>query len=52
MWAFGTEQPGSNIKMKQAWEKMHPEFPMKDFDSVYICMCKMNYLFYFLQKEP
>ncbi len=45
MWAFGCKQPGSNINMIQFWEKLHPEHPIRDRDSMFICICKMNYLF-------
>ena len=45
LWAFGCKQPDSNIKMIQCWEKLHPEIPMKNTDSIYICICKMNYIY-------
>lgn len=50
MWAFGYENPGSNQKMKKYWESLHPEFPMKDHDTIFICICKMNYLFHAVGK--
>ena len=45
MWAFGCLQPGSSIKMIQCWENLHPEHPMRDADSIFICLCKMNYIY-------
>jgi hypothetical protein len=43
MWAFGCEQPRD--KMFELWDKLHPEFPMKPGDTLYLCICKMNYIF-------
>ncbi len=49
LWAFGIEQPGSNIKMIQCWEKLHPEYPIREVDSMFICICKMNYIYQMLK---
>ena len=48
MWAFGVEQPGSNSELERLWKKLHPEYPMNREDTIYLCICKMNYLY---QKE-
>lgn len=50
LWTFGCEQPGSNEKMIQCWEKLHPDYQMRDRDSIFICICKMNYI-YQMQKS-
>ena len=44
-WAFGCKQPGSNQKMIEFWHQLHPEYPMKGKDTIFICICKMNYLY-------
>jgi hypothetical protein len=48
MWAFGCLQPGSSQKLIECWEKLHPEHKIKDNDSMFIIICKMNYIY---QKE-
>lgn len=45
IWAFGCEQPGSNQKMIECWERLHPEYPMTEGETLFLCICKMNYLF-------
>ena len=48
MWAFGVEQPKG--KSAELWDKFHPDYPMTDGETVFICFCKMNYLFHYLNK--
>lgn len=43
MWAFGCEQPKG--KMIECWESLHPEYPIRDGDTLFICICKMNYIY-------
>jgi len=31
--------------MREYWEKLHPEYPMKAGETLFICICKMNYLY-------
>lgn len=46
IWAFGCVQPGSNENVFKCWESLHPEYPLKDSDSIFIAICKMSYLFH------
>lgn len=52
LWAFGCEQPGSNQKMLECWERLHPEYPMIEGDNLFLCICKMNYIYQHRQENP
>ena len=45
LWAFGCLQPGLNKGVIECWENLHPEYPMTVGDSIWLCICKMNYLY-------
>ncbi len=51
LWAFGCHQPGSNQKLIECWENLHPEYPMNEGDTLCLCICKMNYIHQML-KSP
>lgn len=45
IWAFGCEQPGLRGGVSECWNKLHPENPMTEGETIFLCICKMNYLY-------
>lgn len=51
IWAFGYKIPFFTEKTLDCWNKLHPQHPMKIEDTIFICICKINYIYYEYKKE-